>query len=365
MGASLVHALPGFSVAWVGTTPEPASAATFDPRVYALSPGNVEFLRRLNVWSALPGERITPVHAMRIHGDDGRAVLEFDAYRAGVAELAWIVEDHALQQAVRGGLAPLGQRCVELVVEEGEARLSFDTAPPISARLVVGADGAHSFVRRAAGIDAVERDYGQTALVANFRCEAAHHNVAYQWFQGGPVLALLPLPDRQVSMVWSLPSTEAERMASLVPEQLTQEVMRASHELLGALELASPVRAFPLRRLSARRLVAPRIALAGDAGHVIHPLAGQGLNLGLQDARVLAETLNAREPGRDPGDYRLLRRYERPRAEAILAMDTVVSGLFALYGSRSALVSRLRNAGLNLTDRLPVLKNILVRQAMG
>jgi 2-octaprenylphenol hydroxylase len=130
------------------------------------------------------------------------------------------------------------------------------------------------------------------------------------------------------------------------------------------LTLASAVRTFPLRRLAARRLVAPRVALTGDAGHVIHPLAGQGLNLGLQDARDLADAINGREPGRDPGDYRLLRRYERRRAEPILAMDTVVSGLFSLYGMQNRVVGRLRNAGLNLTNRLPVLKNILMRQAM-
>jgi 2-polyprenylphenol 6-hydroxylase len=125
------------------------------------------------------------------------------------------------------------------------------------------------------------------------------------------------------------------------------------------------VRSYPLRRLAARSLVAPRIALAGDAAHVIHPLAGQGLNLGLQDVRVLTETLASREAGRDPGDHRLLRRYERSRAEPILAMDGVVHGLFRLYRAESGLMPRLRNAGLNLTDRLPVLKNILMRRAMG
>ena len=144
---------------------------------------------------------------------------------------------------------------------------------------------------------------------------------------------------------------------------LELEVERASRSMLGMLELASPVRSFPLRRLKARQLVAPRVALVGDAGHVVHPLAGQGLNLGLQDVRVLAQVLNGREPGRDLGDYRLLRRYERQRAEPILAMDSVISGLFALYGT--GWMGRVRAAGLNLTDRLPVLKNILMRQAMG
>jgi len=365
VGASLARAINASPVVLVGEAPSTDRASGFDPRVYALSPGNVDFLRSLGVWASLPAERVSPVHKMRIFGDDERALLEFDAYEAGVPELAWIVEDAELQRALWAGLASTAQRCELIEFAPEEARVSFAASASLSAKLVVGADGAHSFVRHAAGIPASERDYGQAALVANFRCERAHANTAYQWFQGGPVLALLPLPGEQVSMVWSLPAAEAERLAAVAPELLAEEVTGASQAALGELALASPVRSFPLRHLSARRLVAPRVALVGDAGHVIHPLAGQGLNLGLQDARVLAQVLNEREPGRDAGDYRLLRRYERRRAEPILAMDAVVSGLFALYGTQDRLLRRLRNAGFNLTDRLPVLKNILMRQAMG
>jgi len=364
VGASLVRSLPGHAVALIASTPDAAPSSGFDPRVYALSPGNVDFLRRLNVWQALPGERMAPVYAMRVYGDDGRAVLEFDAYQAGASELAWIVEDSELQRALWSGLSAMAQRCERLTVDARQAALSFADGTAIAAKLVVGADGSHSFVRNAAGIAARERDYEQAAVVANFRCDKPHRNIAYQWFQGGPVLALLPLPGEQVSMVWSLPTADAQRIAASQAEALAAEVQQGSHDALGALTLASAVRSFPLRRIAARRLVAPRVALAGDAAHVIHPLAGQGLNLGLQDARALAETIAGREPGRDPGDYRLLRRYERRRAEPILAMDALVSGLFALYGARSDLAGRLRNAGLNLTDRLPVLKNILMRQAM-
>ena len=359
-----MRALRATSVILIGAAPPFAALDGFDPRVYALSPGNVEFLRALGVWAALPAERLTPVHRMRIFGDDARSVLEFDAYEAGAAELAWIVEDSALQRALWKGLPATAHRCERLEIDEHAALLSFSDAAALSAKLVVGADGANSFVRHAAGIAATERDYGQAALVANFTCERAHSNSAFQWFQGGPVLALLPLPGAQVSMVWSLPAAEADRLGALPPEALAAEVAQAAHATLGELKLVSPVRSFPLRRLAARRLVAPRVALVGDAGHVIHPLAGQGLNLGLQDARVLAQVLNEREPGRDAGEHRLLRRYERRRAEAIAAMDAVVSGLFALYGARSSLVRGVRNAGLNLTDRLPVLKNILIRQAM-
>jgi ubiquinone biosynthesis UbiH/UbiF/VisC/COQ6 family hydroxylase len=202
-------------------------------------------------------------------------------------------------------------------------------------------------------------------VVANFECEKAHSNIAYQWFQGGPVLALLPLPGNRVSMIWSLPAADAGRVANLDHAALCGAVGAASRGELGALKLVTPARSYPLRRLSARRLVAPRAALVGDAAHVIHPLAGQGLNLGLQDVRVLVETLAARSALQDAGDPRLLRRYERSRAEPILAMDFVVDGLFRLFGAQGKAAATIRNAGLNLTDRIPVLKNLLIRHAMG
>jgi ubiquinone biosynthesis UbiH/UbiF/VisC/COQ6 family hydroxylase len=352
VGASLARAARGLSVALVAQ-PRPALPASgFDVRVYALTPGNAAFLREIGAWP----ERVTPVHAMRIFGDDA-STLEFDAYAAGVPELAWIVEDSLLQEALRRDLEATvyAGQCRSLLIEERSARLTLQDGKSVEANLVVGADGAQSFVRQRAGIAVRERDYGQSALVANFRCGKPHRNTAYQWFQRGAVLALLPLPGDHVSMVWS---------RSTPVDDVCAAVERASGGVLGALELLGPPRSFPLRRLAAERMVAPRVALAGDAGHVIHPLAGQGLNLGLQDARALAEVLSAREPGRDTGDVALLRRYERARAEPILAMDTMVDTLFRLFGAENALAARLRNAGLNLTDRLPVIKNMLMRQAM-
>jgi len=370
VGASLARASRDLSVALVGherRAPQSTDGGAFDARVYALSPGNVAFLRGLGAWQRIPAARVQPVHAMRVFGDDGTSCIEFDAYRAGVPELAWIVEDKALQDALWSDLdvdvfAPAV--CESLGVDEARAVLKLNDGRGLAGKLVVGADGASSFVRREAGIAAAEKEYGQAALVANFHCGKPHAGTAYQWFQRGPVLALLPLPGDQVSMVWSLPSREAELIGRLDAEALCREVEAASRRALGALSLATPQKSYALRRLAARRLVLPRIALAGDAGHVIHPLAGQGLNLGLQDARALAATLAEREPARDPGDLRLLRRYERARAEPILAMSTIVGGLFNLFSAESALASRLRNAGLNLTDRVPLLKNILMRHAM-
>ncbi len=367
---SLGRAVRDLSVALVGDPPRGVQpSGEFDSRVYALSPGNVAFLRGSGAWEALDPSRVTPVHGMSIHGDDGRSHLEFDALEAGVTELASIVEDGALQRALwsdmRGIEIVAGASCERLVVDAERATLFFTDGQSLDARLIVGADGAQSFVRRAAGIGARESDYGQAALVANFHCRTPHRNIARQWFQrSGAVLALLPLPGLQVSMVWSLPADEARRLGNVEPEALARAASEAAQGALGELSPASSPRSYPLRRLAARSMVAPRLALAGDAAHVIHPLAGQGLNLGLQDARALAETLVHREPGRDPGEYRLLRRYERSRAEPVLAMDAVVHGLFRLYSAPGTLVARTRNAGLNLTDRLPVLKNVLMRRAM-
>ncbi len=395
VGAALARALTGMRVALVCREDRPQLTAQgddaggnreFDARVYALSPGNAAFLARLGAWSAIPEARKTPVYAMRVYGDDGNSLIEFDAYRTGCAELAWIVEDRLLQAALWRGLDSQdgltlcpASAMLDLKIAQSHAVISLVNGRELAAQLMVGADGSHSFVRKRAGIASDERRYGQTAVVANFACTRRHRNVAYQWFQGAgersaaasggarrsAVLALLPLPSDHVSMVWSTGEAEAARLCALDGESLAREVAAAAGHALGELSLVTPPRGFPLQRLAAARLVAPRVALAGDAAHVIHPLAGQGANLGLQDARMLAKVLTGREPGRDPGDLRLLRRYERARAEAILAMGVTVHGLYRLFDARGAGLARLRNAGLNLADRLPVLKNLLMRHAMG
>jgi ubiquinone biosynthesis UbiH/UbiF/VisC/COQ6 family hydroxylase len=378
VGAALARALRGARVALISQERRPVAtgAQGFDARVYAISPGNAAFLAQLGAWGTIPETRRTPVHAMRVHGDDGASLIEFDAYRTGRSELAWIVEDGLLQDALWSGLQ--GQDGLslfpaatlrQLEVAGSRSVVTLEDGRKFDAQLVVGADGAGSLVRAQARITVEERGYGQSAVVANFACSRPHRNVAFQWFRGGQkggaVLALLPMPGNHVSMVWSTTEPETARLLALEPEALAAEVAAASREAVGELALVTQQRGFPLRRLAAGRMIAPRVALAGDAAHVVHPLAGQGANLGLQDARVLAEVLRSREPGRDPGDERLLRRYERSRAEDILAMRTAVHGLFSLFGARSAGISRLRNAGLNLADRMPVLKNLLMRRAMG
>ncbi len=380
VGAAAARALGnsarGARVALISQEPPPArldaAMRGFDSRVYAISPANAAFLAQLGAWNAIADACKTPVRAMRVHGDDGESLIEFDAYRSGCSELAWIVEDRCLQDSLWRGLESQqglsffpAASVQELEFSETAASLLLRDGRKLAAKLVVGADGARSFVRTRAGIPCEEQGYAQTAVVANFACGRPHRNVAFQWFLGGAVLALLPLPGDHVSMVWSAADAAAAQLLALDAGALAREVADASRHALGELALVTPQRGFTLQRLAARRLVAPRVALAGDAAHVIHPLAGQGANLGLQDARLLAAAIDGREPGRDPGDVRLLRRYERSRAEDILAMRAAVHGLYRLFGARGDGVARLRNAGLNLADRMPVLKNLLIRHAMG
>ncbi len=371
VGLAMARAARGLSVALVAHERPAAAPDALDARVYALSPGNVAFLRGIGVWDVLDAARVAPVHSMRVYGDAPAACVEFDAYRAGVPALAWTVEDSLLQAAMsralqgREGLQIFAPAECESIDTAGDAaRVRLRDGRELRAALVVAADGANSFVRAQAGIEAASSEYGQAAVVANFECGKPHANVAWQWFQGGPVLAALPLPGRRISMIWSLPAAEAARTVALEPDALCRTVARAMRDELGELALLTAARSYPLRRLAARRLVARRVALVGDAAHVIHPLAGQGLNLGLQDVRALAEILAGRAAVREPADPLLLRAYERQRAEPILAMDFMVDGLYRLFGARSGGLARLRNAGLNLTDRLPVVKNVLIRRAM-
>lgn len=371
-GLTLACSLSRVSVALVARdqpAPLPPDGG-FDARVYAISPGNVAHLETLGVWQRVPETSRTPVYGMKIHGDDGSSVLAFDAYEAGVPALAWIVEDSRLQAALREvALQKPGVSLLfpaELSHFEADAnaiRLEMTDGRRLDAGLLVGADGAASRIRSLAGISAQVLDYGQTAVVANFRTARPHRGIACQWFQGGPVLALLPLSGDAVSMVWSLPEAEARALLAEPPKRLEAAVTNASLGLLGELELAGTPRGFPLRRLRVHRPVSSRVALIGDAAHVVHPLAGQGMNLGLQDARGLAEILSLREPGRDPGDPALLRRYARGRAEQTLAMDRMVDGLFQMFGG-SGIARALRNPGLAVADRMTMFKGMMVRQAI-
>ncbi len=375
VGGTLALALSGIGlqVALIdGATRPTQSSQPFDLRVFALRPGSIDFLARCGVWPRLSPSRVADVQRMIVHGDDGESVLAFDAYRSGMPRLAAIVEDSSLQSALQACLAeaPMVQRlagrsCVGAEWSAQAVAVTLDDGTTIESALVVAADGADSRLRALAGIEVHAKEYGQLGVVANFRAAEAHRDTACQWFCEDGVLALLPLPDQHVSMVWSAPEPHARALLAMTAAELAETVTRKSGSALGVLSALGPARAFPLRRLRAESIVGARVALVGDAAHNVHPLAGQGLNLGLADAQALAEVLAGRGPGEDPGCRALLARYRRARAEEIASMTWVTDGLHSLFASGLPGMSWLRNAGLRITDRLPPLKHALVKRAAG
>jgi 2-polyprenylphenol 6-hydroxylase len=371
LATALGCAQQGLRVALVG--PEPRTVVDepgFDARIYAIAPASVALLDRLGVWRSVDPSRIAPVERMRVFGDGGNE-LTFDAYGATVPELATIVEERELTRVLAAacGFQPsLARHASPLKVLEREAagaRIELEDGSTLAAQLVVGADGANSSVRAAAGISAVERRYGQRAVVANFACVQAHRNTAWQWFTDEGVVALLPLPGRHVSLVWSAPEALALEIQALDRDALSLRVTERSAAALGQLTAIGAAHSFVLRMLTVRHLVAPTVALVGDAAHVVHPLAGQGLNLGLQDVAELLDCIAARESHRALGDLVLLRRYERRRAEAISAMRWTTDGLQRLFAIDDPFVKGVRNAGLAVVNRLVPLKNMLIRRAIG
>jgi ubiquinone biosynthesis UbiH/UbiF/VisC/COQ6 family hydroxylase len=375
VGASFALSLKQADVSVALVEPQPRAEirddSSWDSRVYTISPGNAAWLRTLEVWPLLPAERVCRVETMLVYGDRGGSSLEFSAYDAGLRELAFVVENRQLQHALWQALQDSGHvrllqgtRCVNVSWERESARLVLDDGSELNARLIVAADGADSWVRERAGIQQRVYDYRELGVVANFGTECAHQGIAYQWFRADGVLALLPLPGNRVSMVWSAPEARAAELLALPPEKLCEQVAQASRHVLGSLKLITKVAAFPLRRQRVARLVEPRAALLGDAAHNVHPLAGQGVNLGLRDARQLAEVLTGRGAQRDCGDYALLRRYERARKEDIMALDFTTDGLEKLFSAQHVSLSRLRNVGLALLDAQPSLKKVLIRRAV-
>jgi 2-polyprenylphenol 6-hydroxylase len=358
------------SVAMVeGQTPHAPEG--WDSRVYAVSPANARFLRDIGVWDHLDASRIAPVRTMEVYGDRGGR-LDFSAYDAGVGELAWIVEASTMlremwETARRQGNVTLfcPARPQSLTIGEVSANLVLDDGRRLDARLVVAADGADSWTRTAAGVEVDFKPYGEHGVVANFVCERPHRDVACQWFRTDGVLAYLPLPGNLISIVWSTPAAHAQELLALAPQTFCERVADAGARRLGALSLVTPPAGFALRLMRAPRAVGPRLALIGDAAHAIHPLSGHGINLGFQDARALAETLMQRPEHVDCGDAAWLRRYERARKEEIVALQSVTDGLQKLFSARGSVLSPIRNAGLNIIHHLPIVKDALVRYAMG
>ena len=374
VGASLALALApcGLRVALVEPRAPVSPAASWDSRIYAISPGSAAFLASVGAWQGVDASRVARVETMRIFGDAPSlsSSLEFSAYDAGLGELAFIAENGRIQSALWQCLDNAAHikrycpvACDTLLQHANDSEIVLDGGITLRAKLVVGADGAQSWVREQAGVKVITHDYGQCGVVANFACALPHYDTAYQWFRPDGVLALLPLPGNRVSMVWSTADAHAQELMALDTAALAQRVSDAAENSLGALETITPAAVFPLRMQRVEQFVKPRLALVGDAAHNVHPLAGQGVNLGFRDARELAAVLCGRGAQGDCGDYALLRRYERARKEDVLTMQLATDGLQKLFASQAVWLSRARNLGMKMLESQSLLKNLLVKHA--
>ncbi len=419
--AALAFARAGWRVALVGpgsadgehrddgqTLPGAAAVGGWDQRVYALSPASRALLADLGVWQLLDPARVAPVHDMRIFHAAGRtgskpgSEVHLDAYQGRVEALAWIVENRELQAAIDRALTATPPKMltrVDAQVDSLTLPESMDSARAtasiglagggtVAARLVVAADGGGSRLRQLAGIDHVARDYDQTAIVANFETGLPHRDCAWQWFGGFGVMALLPLPSGdlghgrgRVSLVWSAPQDEALRGQSAGEGRdawLAARVQSMTGDLLGGLRLLTPPATFPLRTVRCRQVIKPAFVLIGDAAHTVHPMAGQGMNLGFGDVRGLIDhvidrsslqgtadrSFAGRSPASTAADWLTLRRYERSRREPVATMHLALDGLYRAFGDLPAPLVGLRDLGWEIVARTPWLKRRIIAHAV-
>lgn len=340
----------------------------WDSRIYAVTPGNLEFLKKIGAWQHLETGRVAAIHAMHVWGDaanSGAPALVFDAYEAGLPELGVIAEESLMLQGLQQALDEVEVVCPSvgksICWEPDRARLLLEDGREITARLVVGADGGNSWVRREAGIAVQATPYGQKGVVANFSTEKPHGGIARQWFRKDGILAWLPLPGNRISIVWSAFDAQADRLVNLPHADFCREVAAAGNFALGELQLMTSPAAFPLVMQRNEALIAPRCALVGDAAHRVHPLAGQGINLGWRDVQQLALTLQG---GEDPGAWLRLRAFERSRKADVLVMQGVTFGLQKLFNNDLSLIGWLRNSGLSAVNGIAPVKRTLMAHAV-
>lgn len=328
-----------------------------DLRGYALNAASVALLRSLKVWDALPEHAATPVYEMRIQGDAQGAGLDFSAWQQRVDALAWIT-DAALLERELGTAVRFAPHVTEV-----------DAASEVRAPLTAVCEGKSSTTRTAFGIDFERRDDGNLAIAARLTASLPHRGTARQWFRSPDVLALLPFdapqPGCSYALVWSMPVERARELLALDAPGFEARLMQATGGEAGELQLGSPRASWPLTTGSASAWSGPGWVLLGDAAHAVHPLAGQGLNLGLADVAALVETLRTREVWRPLGDEKLLRRYARERSAPTWAMGQMTDGLLQLFGHDAPVLRELRNRGLTLVNSLVPLKRWLTAQALG
>jgi len=354
----------------------------FDARVSALTFASQRWLDQLGVWELVAARRVSPYRHMRVWDGEGTGSIHFDAAEVNRPALGHIVENNLLQTALLHSLSRYNNVQIFSPVQvehftrgDDHIELQLQNQTQLRAKLLVGADGANSRVRDWAEIKLREHDYGHTALVATVATAQPHQSTAWQIFRREGPLAFLPLkgtgaqhdsPHPLSSIVWSTVPEEAQALMAMDDNDFMRALGNAFEHRLGDITATSRRFSFPLRARHAESYVQPNLALIGDAAHTIHPLAGQGINLGFLDAQALAdELLRAAQRGLQPGDASVLARYQRSRKSDNLVMLGLMDGFKRLFGANDLTLRWLRNTGLNLTDRSGPLKRFLIRQAMG
>lgn len=374
----------GFSVILIDAH-APPTADTFDDdwdsRIYAISPQNAQWLTTLNVWQGMNGQRIGEMQSMEIWGDTTTQPLLMSATEVNADQLGFIVEAKALMQSLQQQVAASGIRtvfgcsCQALQANANQATLSVAQQSAVAAeqiirsKLLLAADGSQSWVRQQLGISLQKKSYVQTAVVANFSVEKAHENIARQWFAADTdgamsILAWLPLPNNTISIVWSVSTGYAATLMALNPTEFTQQVRIAGRGILGELQLLTPPAAFPLALQQVAAVTQDSVVLVGDAAHQIHPMAGQGVNLGFRDVIDLVSILSKKNPFQAVSDHSLLRHYTRLRKADMMQLMLLTDGLYQLFSSPQPLVKTLRNWGL-AASRQPLIKKMLLAHATG
>jgi 2-polyprenylphenol 6-hydroxylase len=353
----------------------PKAEEALDPRVVAVSRASERILQAAGAWPRLMAERLQPYERMRIwherHVPGSAHTLVFDAAEINEPNLGYILESRMLQAAALAAAAARGARIEStelqaLHIGSDYVNLALRNGTEMHTRLVVGADGAQSALRQLLGVNASSRALGQTALVANIASERPHESTAWQRFMHDGTLALLPLRDGNSSIVWSADDDLAVQLLAMEAAEFGAALTRASGEALGILHAVTPLASFPLRAVNAERYIANRAVLIGDAAHVVHPLAGQGINLGLLDAACLAQLLTEAVAEReDPGAVRVLRAYERWRRSEVLLMSTAIAAFDRLLAHGRGPLARVAQLGLGWVNRSQELKRLFAARALG
>lgn len=373
VGAALTVGLhrAGFDIALIErTAPAAFDTKNYDARVYALSLASAEFLGELGVWKEVAAQRASAYRDMRVWQDDFSQELHFSAQEAQTEQLGWIVENSLLMDRLWAALSSVpritGVSVTGCDFETKPARLHLSDAAIVEADLVISAEGADSVLREAAGLDAIGSNYEQRAVVCHVVTEKPHQATAYQRFLTSGPLAFLPLTDGRSSIVWSADEPLSRELLTLNDADFCERLAQASQHRFGAIKQVTSRLSFPLRMQHAEHYVREGFALAGDSAHVIHPLAGQGVNLGLADAAALIKTLSeARDKQQAIGSLRVLQRYERARRAANTEAVALTDGLYRLFGLKLPAAIRLRELGMGAVGRIAPLRRELARRAMG